>query len=74
MGVPITEEDIRFEVVSDLANKCTKLNISVSKEGWIIKGVVLENEQLFKDNGGIFYQMQSVGLSTVSVRLSNAKN
>lgn len=44
VGLPNVEDDIRFEIVSDLANKCTQLQLTVTKTGWIIKSVILENE------------------------------
>lgn len=63
--LPNVKDDIRYEIVSDLQQKCTQLNISVIKNGWILKGIILENEQLFNGNGGLHYQMQSTGQNTI---------
>lgn len=48
-------EDVKYEIQSDLPNRCTKLSVVLLKSGWIIKGIILENEQLFKGNSGVHY-------------------
>jgi len=68
-----SEEDIVVEIKSDLNLKCSVLSMTVSKPGWIIKGYILNNEQLFSETGGGHVSMQTVSQNTVSVQLSNAK-
>lgn len=69
-----TVDDVRYEIQSDLPSKCTRLCVSLSKSGWIIKGIILENEQLFRSNNGVYYQMQTSSSNQMSVLVCNEKN
>ena len=40
--------------------------------GWIIKGVIMQNEQLFQD--GILVQMLSQSSNTITVSVNTEKN
>ena len=41
---------------------------------WIIKGIILSNEKLFKNSGGMFVVMQTVSSNQIVVPLQNEKN
>ena len=69
-----TTEDIKYEIQPNDTSKCCMLSISINKPGWIIKGIIIENQQLFSENNGMHFQMQTVGANTINVELKNDKN
>ena len=68
-----TVEDLTFRQVPDLENKCSNLTIIVNKKGWIIKGITLQNEELFAPTGvSASFAMESS--NTIKVPLRCDKN
>jgi hypothetical protein len=47
-----TMQDISVEFYNDFNSRMTQMIVRLSRPGWIIKGLVISNELLFKDNGG----------------------
>lgn len=48
--------------------------LTVMKPGWIIKGVIVRNEHLFKETGGTHVQILSESMNRVKVAIMNEKN
>lgn len=46
----------------------------LNRAGWIIKGVILNNEQLFEDNAGIYVEMLSNSTNQVTIPIINNRN
>lgn len=50
------------------------MHIEITRKGWIIKGIILNSEKLFADNGGAFVQVFSQSSNRVTVPITNSKN
>ena len=58
-----------------MQGRCSTLSITLNnKQDWMIKSVLLQNEQIFPQNNGTLVQVFSTHLTSVSIPLTNAKN
>lgn len=84
-GVPIIDgnfatsqlpasEDVRIQNVANLENQATDMTLEITRKGWIVKGIVINSEKLFAENGGTYVQVFSQSSSKASVPIVNPKN
>jgi len=65
---------VACEIVNNAKEHISELKITLNKQGWIIKGILAQNETLFKVNGGTYVQILSTSEQRVVIPLSNEKN
>jgi hypothetical protein len=69
-GVPIIDgnfatsqlpnsDDVRIQNLPNVENQVTDMIIEITRKGWIIKGIMLNSDKLFAENGGAFVQVFS---------------
>ena len=46
----------------------------VNRAGWIIKGVILNNEQLFQENSGCYVEMLANSVNQITIPIINTRN
>jgi hypothetical protein len=69
-----TAEDIEMTFAGNFENRSSDLTLEVTCAGWIIKGIILNNEQVFKDKNGSHMQIASVSSNKITVALKSDKN
>lgn len=76
MGTDIpTIEDISIKQTPNMQDRCSMLTITINnKADWMIKSVLLQNEQIFPQNNGTLVQVFSTHLTSVKIPLTNSKN
>ena len=66
-------EEIQAVIQPNYESKSIVLTISISSPGWIIKSVILYNEDLFKSSNGLYVDMLTQSQNQVSIELESTK-
>lgn len=52
-----SKEDVMISCFHNFELRTSDICFAIKEQGWIIKGIVMNNEKLFKDTGGNFVLM-----------------
>jgi hypothetical protein len=67
-------EDLKISHIHNFQDRTSDLCITVKEAGWIIKGIIMNNEKLFKESGGNSVFMQSISQNSIVVPIKLEKN
>ena len=69
-----SKNDIILSCTHNFEMRTSDICFTIKEQGWIIKGIIMNNEKLFKDTNGNHVAMQSISTNSITVPIKQEKN
>ena len=69
-----SKEDIILSCTHNFEMRTSDICFTIKEQGWIIKGIIMNNEKLFRDTNGNYVSMNSISQNSITVPIKQEKN